>query len=150
MIQKLIHTDEKWSHLVARLTLGLVLFPHGAQKMLGLFGGYGFNATLDSLTTHMGLPWLIALLVILIEFFGAISLLIGFASRFWSVAIIGLFIGIIFTAQIQNGFFMNWFGNQNGEGIEYSLLVIGLVITILINGSGKYSVDNQLIQKLNK
>ena len=143
----ILQTQNDWIGFIVRLTVGLVLLPHGAQKILGLFGGYGFNGTLDFFTTQMELPWIVAFSVIIIEFIGAISLIIGFASRLWSIAIIFLFIGIIFTEQLQNGFFMNWFGNQEGEGFEYSLLVIGTSIAVLINGSGKYSIDNLLNKK---
>src|SRR5690606_3676767 len=90
---------------------------------------------------HLNIPWIVALLVIFIEFFGAASLILGFASRIWAIAFIILFIGIIFTAHLQYGFFMNWFGKQQGEGYEYHLLVIGLAIAILLNGSGKLSLD---------
>lgn len=148
MIRKILKTNENWGQLIARLTLGFVLFPHGAQKMLGLFGGYGYTATMDALTNQMQLPSIIAFLVIIIEFFGAIFLMLGFATRVWSLAIVFLFIGIIFTAQFEHGFFMNWFGAQKGEGYEYSLLIIGLAITALINGAGKFSVDNQILKIL--
>lgn len=150
MILKIIKTDENWGQLIVRFALGLVIFPHGAQKMLGAFGGYGFTATLDALTTQMQLPWLIALLVVITEFFGSIFLIIGFASRVWSLAIVFLFIGIIFTAQLEHGFFMNWYGAQKGEGYEYSLLIIGMALSTFINGSGKFSIDNQIIKTLNK
>ncbi|MBC3757466.1 DoxX family protein [Hyunsoonleella sp. SJ7] len=149
MIREILKTNENWGQLIARLTLGFVLFPHGAQKMLGLFGGYGYTATMDALTNQMQLPSIIAFLVIIIEFFGAILLILGFATRVWSLAIVFLFIGIIFTAQFEHGFFMNWFGAQKGEGYEYSLLIIGLAITAVINGAGKLSVDNQILKYLN-
>jgi putative oxidoreductase len=96
----------------------------------------------------MQLPSIIAFLVIIIEFYGAIFLILGFATRVWSLAIVFLFIGIIFTAQFEHGFFMNWFGTQKGEGYEYSLLIIGLAITSVINGSGNFSVDNQILKIL--
>ena len=140
----ILKTQNDWTGFIIRLTLGIVLFPHGAQSMLGLFGGYGFNGTLDFLTTQMELPWIVAFSVPIIEFIGSISLIIGFASRLWSIAIIFLFIGIIFTTQLENGFFMNWFGTQKGEGFEYSLLVLGIAIALVINGSGKHSIDNIL------
>jgi putative oxidoreductase len=146
MKNKIFKTNNDWTGLVTRLTIGLVLFPHGAQKMLGLFGGYGFNGTMDFFTNTMHLPWILAILVIIIEFFGSLSLIIGFASRIWSAAIIVLFIGIIFTVHIDNGFFMNWLGNQKGEGYEYALLVIGLSLATLINGSGKYSADEKMVK----
>jgi putative oxidoreductase len=142
----IFNTNNDLTGLVTRLTLGLILFPHGAQKMLGMFGGYGFTGTMDFFTDTMHLPWIIGFLVIIIEFIGAVSLIVGFASRIWSVLTIVLFLGIIFTSHLDNGFFMNWFGNQKGEGYEYHLLIIGLSIATLINGSGKYSVDERLLR----
>jgi putative oxidoreductase len=146
MKKEIFNTNNDWTGLATRLTIGLVLFPHGAQQMLGMFGGYGFTATMSAFTTQMQLPWIIAFSVIIIQFFGSLSLIVGFASRVWSAAIIFLFIGTIITVHIDNGFFMNWYGTQKGEGYEYALLVIGLSIATLINGSGKYSID-KLITK---
>jgi putative oxidoreductase len=142
----LFNTNNDLTGLVTRLTLGLILLPHGAQKMLGMFGGYGFTGTMSFFTDTMHLPWIIGFLVIIIEFMGALSLIAGFASRIWSALIIVLFLGIIFTSHLDNGFFMNWFGNQKGEGYEYHLLIIGLSLATLFNGSGKYSVDEKLLK----
>ncbi|MBO0323516.1 DoxX family protein [Muricauda sp. CAU 1633] len=147
LVKTLMKTNPNIGFSIARLTLGLVLLPHGAQKLLGLFGGFGYSATMESFTTQMGLPNIVAFSIIMIEFFGSISILLGFLSRFWAVSIIGMFIGIILTTQVEHGFFMNWFGNQAGEGYEYSLLVIGLALTILVNGSGKWSIDNLIAKK---
>jgi len=141
MKNKIFNTTNDWTGLVTRLSIGLILFPHGAQQMLGIFGGYGFTGTMGFLTSTLHLPPLIAFMVITIEFLGSICLITGFASRVWSIAIVVIFIGTIFTAHIDNGFFMNWYGTQKGEGFEYALLVIGLSIATLINGSGKYSID---------
>lgn len=141
----ILKTNDDLTGLVIRLTLALILFPHGAQKMLGIFGGYGFSGTMSFFTDTMKLPWIIGFLVIVIEFFGALFFLIGFASRIWSGLVVVLFVGIIFTSHLDHGFFMNWFGIQKGEGFEFHLLVIGLAIAILINGSGKYSVDKRLL-----
>jgi putative oxidoreductase len=146
MKNKIFNTNNDLTGLITRLTLGLTLFPHGAQKMLGMFGGYGFSGTMNFFTGTLHLPWIIGFLVIIIEFVGALSLIAGFASRIWSALTIILFIGIIFTSHLDNGFFMNWFGNQKGEGYEYHLLVIGLSLATLVNGSGKYSAD-KLITK---
>ena len=146
LVTQLLKTNPIIGFSIARWTLGLVIFPHGAQKLLGLFGGYGYSATMESLTTQMGLPSIVAFSVIMIEFFGAISLVLGFFSRFWAISIAGMFVGIIITTQLEHGFFMNWYGNQAGEGYEFSLLVIGLALSIVVNGSGKWSVDS-LISK---
>lgn len=146
MKNKIFNTNTDWTGLVTRLTIGLILLPHGAQKMFGMFGGYGFSGTLGFFTGTMHLPWLIGFMVIIIEFIGALSLIAGFASRIWSALTIILFLGIIFSSHVDNGFFMNWFGNQKGEGYEYHLLVIGLSLTTLINGSGKYSIDERIVK----
>lgn len=144
MKNKIFNTNNDFTGLITRLTLGLILFPHGAQKMLGMFGGYGFSGTMNFFTGTLHLPWIIGFFVILIEFVGALSFIAGFASRIWSALTIILFIGIVYTSHLDNGFFMNWFGNQKGEGYEYHLLIIGLCLATLINGSGKYSVDKMI------
>ena len=147
LVKTLLTTNPKIGFSIARLTLGLVIFPHGAQKLLGLFGGYGYSATIDFFTTQMGLPAIIAFSIIMIEFFGSISLILGFVSRFWALSLAGMFLGIIYSTQLEHGFFMNWFGNQAGEGFEYSLLIIGLALSIVINGSGKWSIDKLISKK---
>lgn len=149
MKAQIFKTGSDWTGFITRLTIGLIMFPHGAQKVFGWFGGPGFTGEMAFFTETLGIPFVFAFLVIVIEFFGAVSLIIGFASRIWSVAMIILFIGIIFVGgHTDQGFFMNWFGNQKGEGYEYHLLVIGLCLATLVNGSGRYSVDQLIYEKL--
>ena len=144
MKNKIFRTNNDWTGLVTRLTIGLILFPHGAQKMLGIFGGYGFSGTMGFFTGTMHLPWLIGFLVIIIEFFGSLSLIAGFASRLWSVLVIIEMAGAVITTHLNNGFFMNWTGTQKGEGYEFHLLIIGLALATLIDGSGKFSADEKI------
>ena len=146
-MKKIFQTNENTTATILRIVLGIVLFPHGAQKLLGWFGGYGFNGTMGFLTGAAGLPWIIAFLVIAIEFFGALALIFGFATRIVAVGIIALFAGIVFTSHFENGFFMNWAGNLKGEGYEYHLLIIGMAIALLVSGAGKWSVDHALLRK---
>ena len=146
MQQKIFGTNNDWTGLVTRISIGLILFPHGAQKLFGWFGGYGFNGTMAFFTGKMHLPWIIGLLVIIIESIGTLLLIAGFAGRIWSALIVILMTGILLTSHLDNGFFMNWFGNQKGEGYEFDLLLIGLSVATLINGSGRFSID-QLIWK---
>lgn len=146
-MKKIFQTNESSAATILRIVLGIVLFPHGAQKLLGWFGGYGFNGTMGFLTGTAGLPWIIAFLVITIEFFGALALILGFATRVVAVAVISLFTGIVFTSHLQNGFFMNWAGQLQGEGYEFHLLVIGMAVALLINGAGKWAVDSVLLKK---
>jgi putative oxidoreductase len=148
MMQLIFKTNNDLTGVIIRLTIGLILFPHGAQKMLGLFGGPGFSGEMNFLTGTVHLSWLIAFLVIVIEFVGSLSFIAGFASRVWAVLTIILMLGIIFSVHLENGFFMNWFGNQKGEGYEYHLLVIGLCLASLYTGSGKFSVDTRLQKSL--
>ena len=136
--------------LIARLALGIVVFPHGAQKLLGWFGGYGFNGTMGFLTGPAGLPGIIALLVILIEFFGALFVIFGFATRLATIGIFANFLGIVLTSHLYNGFFMNWYGQAGqGEGLEYFILLFGLAIVTFISGGGKWSVDAALTNSTN-
>jgi len=143
-------TDDSWTGLILRLTLGLVMLPHGAQKVLGLFGGFGFSGTMGYFTQTLGLPWIIAFLVIIGEFFGSLGLLVGLLTRFSAASIGVIMLGAITMVHLQNGFFMNWFGRQPGEGYEYHLLVIGIVIVLTIVGAGRWSVDQQVAQRLAK
>lgn len=146
-MKKIFQTNESNASTIIRIVLGVILFPHGAQKMLGWFGGYGFSGTMSFLTDTAGLPWIMAFFVIAIEFFGAIALLFGFATRIFAVGIISLFTGIIVTSHFQNGFFMNWYGNLKGEGYEFHLLIIGMAIALLVSGAGKWSIDYALQKK---
>lgn len=147
IINKVFQTEQSDAMAILRVVLGIVLLPHGAQKMLGWFGGYGFNGTMGFLTGTAGLPWIVAFLVIAIEFFGATALIFGFATRIIAIGIITLFSGIILTVHGQYGFFMNWTGTQQGEGYEYHLLIIGIAVALFIRGAGKWSVDHALQKK---
>lgn len=134
-------TEDDYAALIARLVLGGVMFPHGAQKLLGWFGGSGFTGTMGFFTQQVGLPWIVVFLVILIEFFGSLALIAGALSRLQSLGIGTVMVGAIVTSHWQYGFFMNWSGNQAGEGFEYHLLALGLATVILIKGGGAWSVD---------
>ncbi|HWJ90310.1 MAG TPA: DoxX family protein [Flavisolibacter sp.] len=147
MVRRLIATNpQSTAALITRLFLAVAVFPHGAQKLLGWFGGYGFSGTMTALTQQMSLPGIIAFLVIIIEFFGPVFLAAGLLTRMAAFSIGVEFIGIVLTAHIHNGFFMNWYKQPNkGEGLEYFILLFGLVITALILGGGRASVDAALI-----
>lgn len=149
LIKKFFDTDTtSWSLLISRLALGVVILPHGMQKALGSFGGYGFEGTLGAFT-GMGLPLLLGVLVILAEFVGAIGVILGAGTRFMAFSIFLTLGGAMFIGgHVQNGFFMNWFGNQAGEGMEYFILVLGLAAALMISGAGKFSVDGLISKKL--
>ncbi|MGA2457217.1 MAG: DoxX family protein [Terriglobales bacterium] len=143
MLKRLMATSDDVTFTILRLVLGVIFFAHGAQKMLGWFGGHGFHATMGSFT-HMGMPAPVALLVICTEFFGGLGLIVGLLTRIAALGIGGEMIGAIFMVHLANGFFMNWMGNQKGEGFEYHLLVIAMAAALLLRGAGAFSVDRAL------
>ena len=147
MLSRIIRTDDERAALVARLVLALVIFPHGAQKALGWFGGFGAAGTVGFMGT-MGIPAALAWLAIAAEFLGSIALVIGFLGR---VAAFGIMVNMIvatLTVHLPNGFFMNWTGQQRGEGFEFFLLAIGLALVVIMKGSGALSVDRALTRRL--
>ncbi len=144
MKQQIFQTNNSMTALILRVILGLVIFPHGAQKLFGWFGGYGFSGTMSYFTDTVGLLGVIGFLVIILESVGAIALIAGMGTRILAVSYTFLALGIAFTAHIEHGFFMNWYGNQSGEGFEYFLLWIAMSISLILLGGGKYSVDRRI------
>ena len=147
-MKALFQTDDGWAGFILRVTLGLVMIPHGAQKLLGWFGGLGFDGTMGLFTQKMGLPWLIVFLIIIGESFGSVALLAGFLTRFTAASLAVIMLGAITMVHLPNGFFMNWFGQQQGEGFEYHLLVIGIAAALLVTGGGRWSVDRMVMERL--
>ncbi len=141
MLGAIFRTDSNdASALVARLALGIVILPHGLQKLLGMFGGAGFTATVDYFVSS-GLPAFLAVLIIIGEALGALGLILGFLSRLAALGITIIMLGAILTVHIKFGFFMNWAGTQAGEGFEFHILAMGLALVVLIRGGGLLSVD---------
>jgi putative oxidoreductase len=144
MIRKLIATDNDTGTTILRLVLGVIFFAHGAQKMLGWFGGYGFTGTMGFFTGVMHIPALFAFLAIAAEFFGALGLIFGFLTR---IAAFGIFANMVVAIAMvhgQVGFFMNWTGAQKGEGYEYHLLVLAATAFLMTRGAGAASIDRML------
>ena len=145
MLNSIFRTDDDLAIFIARLALGVVILPHGLQKLLGLFGGPGFSGTVGFFV-QQGVPSIVAVLIIICESFGSIGLIIGFLSRLAALGITLIMLVSIFLVHLPNGFFMNWFGAQQGEGFEFHILAIGLALVVLIKGAGKWSVDRALVQ----
>jgi putative oxidoreductase len=133
--------------LLLRLGLAVVMFPHGAQKLLGWFGGHGFRAAMQGLTGHLHVPAPLAVLVILIEFFGPLLLVIGLFTR---VAALGIGVDMLVAmvkVHLANGFFANWSGQQKGEGIEYFVYAVVVAAAVTLIGAGRFSIDATLAQR---
>ena len=145
MFTKLLKTDSGLVGLVARLALAIVIFPHGAQKVLGWFGGYGLAGSWQYFTGQFPAP--LVALQFAAEFLGSIGLALGLLSRASALGIAGVMIVAALTAHLPNGFFMNWLGNQAGEGFEYHILAVGLAAAGFIGGGGKFSLDGWLARR---
>ncbi|MFO7982122.1 MAG: DoxX family protein [Desulfuromonadales bacterium] len=148
MFTRFFRTEDDSSALVLRLMLAIVFFPHGAQKVLGWFGGHGLEGTINYFTQSMGFPLILAVLVIVAEFLGPIGLFFGFLTRLAALGIACVMVGAIFMVHLQHGFFMNWQGNQAGEGFEYHLLAIAIAVALMIKGGGRWSVDGIISRNL--
>ncbi len=143
MFKEFLRTDNSPAQLFIRLALGVVMFPHGAQKVLGWFGGPGITKTLQAFAGMSFPAWSVVALMG-VESVGAALLVFGLFTRLWAIGI-GVSITIcMFLNHVQHGFFMNWFGQQKGEGFEYHILVIGICVALLIKGGGALSVDRKL------
>lgn len=140
---KLIATPNDPVATVARLALGAMILPHGMQKLLGSFGGAGFEGTVASFT-GMGVPYVLAVLVVIAEFFGGLGLLLGLLGRLAAFGVACVMAVAVVAVHWQNGFFMNWMGNQKGEGWEFHLLALALAAIVMIRGSGAWSADRAL------
>ena len=142
-LSSLVATGDSLAPTALRLALGVMILPHGLQKTLGWFGGYGFNGTMGYLTGTVGAPWIFALLAILAESVGGLMLIAGFGTRLAALGVGGVM--LVAAAQHRaNGFFMNWTGAQKGEGIEFHLLALGIVAALLVLGGGRFSADSLL------
>jgi putative oxidoreductase len=144
MFRKLMATDNDGAIAVLRLVLGVVFFAHGAQKMLGWFGGYGFTGTMGFFTGMLHIPFVFAFLAIAAEFFGGLGLVFGLFAR---VAAFGIFCNMFVAVAMvhhQFGFFMNWTGAQKGEGYEYHFVLLAASVVLMIRGAGAASADRLL------
>ena len=146
MIETLVSTNPDWVLTIARLVIGIIFFAHGAQKLLGWYGGPGFSGTVKALTTQLKLPAPLAVLVISTEFFGGLGLIVGLLSRIAALAIFLAMLGAIAMVHFRYGLFMDWFGNQKGHGIEYHLIVMALALVVMVKGAGAFSMDYFLYQ----
>jgi putative oxidoreductase len=147
MIKKLFETDGNLSGTILRVSLGVVMFPHGAQKLLGWFGGGGFSGSLKWFESTFHIPFILALAAILAESLGAIALISGFFTRIAALAIAVEMAVAVYLIHWKAGFFMNWMGNQKGEGFEYHILAVAIALALVIRGGGLWSIDRAIAKK---
>ena len=146
-MKKLFSTTDDAGLALIRIALGVVMFPHGAQKMLGWFGGYGWTGTMGYFTGMLHVPALFGALAIFAEFFGSLGLVTGLLGRVAAFGILSNMVVAVVMVHSKVGFFMNWGGTIQGEGFEYAILAIAMALLIVWKGSGKYSVDKVIVGK---
>jgi putative oxidoreductase len=135
----LLSTDASVIQLILRWILAIVMFPHGAQKALGWFGGYGLKGTMGYFNQKFPSP--LGFLAITAEFLGPIGLAVGLLTRVAAFGIACVMVVAVLTTHTQHGFFMNWTGKQKGEGFEFHLLALGIALALILGGAGLWSVD---------
>jgi putative oxidoreductase len=146
MFRTLLATRNDWYLTVLRLAAGIMILPHGLQKTFGLFGGAGYSKMMAGFTQGAHIPVVFAFLAIMAEFLGGIGLIVGFLTR---IAAFGVMCNMIvaITRQWQFGFFMNWGGRQKGEGFEFHLLALAILLGVMIRGAGPASIDRAIAKK---
>jgi len=147
-MKAIFRTESGWMGLVLRVGLGVVFFPHGAQKLFGLFGGPGFAGAMAMFTQKMHVPAPLAFLVILAESAGAVALVLGLLTRVAAFGLLCDMFGAVLMVHLPFGFFMNWMGNQPGEGFEYHILAISISLALMIGGGGKWSADGMIAERM--
>jgi len=147
MFKALVRTDNNKGSIFLRLALGIVMFPHGAQKVLGWFGGPGAEKTIEMFTTKAGFPLFAVILLMITEFLGSLCLVTGLFTRVFALAIGFSMALCAYGNHLQNGFFMNWMGTQKGEGFEFHILVVGIALALAVKGGGALSIDRMIAKK---
>lgn len=148
MLAILLETNGDWVLTLARVILGVVFFAHGAQKLLGWFGGHGLNATIGMFRDQLGIPAPLAYLAIAAEFFGGLGLIVGFLARVAAVGVAVTMAVAMVKVHLQHGFFLNWFGDKQGHGFEYHLLALALALVVIVHGAGAFSLDRALYRQV--
>jgi putative oxidoreductase len=141
MAREMTKNDAGIALLIIRLALGIVIFAHGAQKVLGWFGGPGFARTIETFSINLSYPLWMVLLLMFIEFCGSLGIIFGLMTRLSALGIAIIMLVCAYQNHLQNGFFMNWLGQQAGEGFEYHLLVLGMCCALVSQGGGTYTMD---------
>jgi putative oxidoreductase len=148
MLTWMLGTSGDWVITIVRIVLGVVFFAHGAQKALGWFGGAGLRSTVQVFREQLRIPTAFALLAVAAEFLGGLGLIVGLLSRVAALGIAVIMLVALLTVHWKFGFFMNWYGDQKGQGIEYHILVLVLALAVMIKGGGPSSLDQVLYKHI--
>ncbi len=143
LLQKLNVTDDNKASIFLRISFALMMIPHGAGKIFGIWGGFGFEKTLHHFTENLGVPFVFAILAILVEFFSSLAILVGYQTRI-NAFLLACVMFVAGLMHLKHGFYMNWFGQKAGEGFEFHILAVGMMLALAVLGGGKYSLDKKM------
>ena len=139
----LFQTDHDYVWLFLRMIAGVIIFPYGMQKLFGWFndfgGGVGIKGSLARMRARK-VPMALGWLIILGQSFGSVALIFGFMGRVAAGANLIIFTGALLV-HVGDGWTLNWLGKKKGEGIEYFVLLLAVLLVIVVKGSGAVSVD---------
>lgn len=145
-VERFVGTDDDAGTAIGRIALGLVMFPHGAQKVFGWFGGHGLSGTVGFMG-ELGIPGWLALTASLVELVASLMLITGALTRLAALGIAAIQATAVVLVHAPYGFFMNWGGDRAGHGYEFQLLALGLCFVLLARGGGFASVDARLTKQ---
>jgi putative oxidoreductase len=148
MFAWILETDGDWVIAIARIVLGVVFFAHGAQMALGWFGGAGLQSTVRAFRENLRIPAPLAMLAVAAEFLGGLGLIVGLLSRVAALGIAVVMMVALVAVHRKFGFFMDWYGEKKGHGIEYHVLVLALALIVTIRGAGAFSLDQALYHRI--
>jgi putative oxidoreductase len=147
-LKRLLSTTNDWTLTLLRLVLGIIFFAHGAQLVLGWFGGFGYEASMRAFTQQLHIPGVFAFVAIMAQFLGGLGLIFGALGRLAALGIAIDMIVAVVLVHMPNGLFMNWYGVQKGEGYEFHIMAVAIAIVVIIHGSGAASVDLDVSRRL--
>ena len=135
---------QRYAVTIVRVTLGVIFFAHGAQKVLGWFGAPGWNGTIEAFAKQ-GMRAPMTVLVMIAEFFGVLGVLVDCLTRIAAFGPAIVMTGAIFLVHLKNGFFLNWFVVPGkGHGIECNLAYLAMAVALMLAGPGALSIDELL------
>lgn len=143
----ILQTENDYVYLILRLAAGIIIFPYGMQKLFGWFddlgGGIGIKETLLQMKAKK-IPAFITWMIIAGQSLGSLALIIGCFGRIAATGNFIIFSGALFV-HLPEGWTLNWLKKKKGEGIEYFVLLLTILLIIVLKGSGAFSVDYLLI-----
>ncbi len=145
-LKQLQKTDDNKASIMLRISFSIIMFAHASGKVFGILGGMGFEKTIYHMTHNMGIPYFLAFIAIVVEFVSTLGIIAGYHTRI-NAFLLTILMFVASTFHFKNGFYMNWFGQKAGEGFEFHILVIGMLLALLVLGGGKYSLDNRQTTK---